>query len=698
MQKQVGIMKLQILLLSVLSIFAQMALADGLTVHRANCKTDLEKSICNLTEGLMALKAPNTPFWVGAFESAPVTDAIFLVLAKRIGKLDPQIRRETLDRIYNWPGRTSDGWPGYPESKVDFDATGIIVLSLSEIDEKSPELSSANAWFNKNGGVKKLSSVAKLHMGPLGILQENSLPYASPKMAALPKSFPFNTYGIGVARGIFIPFLAWGYFSKIKSIGPEAKSEIKLRGEKLGTFTGSKSDSEKIYYEEGKSPVVLGKGAKNAAAFNKIIDQMVPGDEEFWAKELLGWVMRTQQANGSWYVFLNSMFSMLALQEAQNKGLANFSEEIEKAWTALLSQRTKNPQGYTIQQPMFSSVWDTSNSLSALYETPKNLVEIAPDHWNESVEWLKTAQVKKTASWSQIMKVMPGGWSFDHNDQLYPDNDDTGAALHALADNPAGMTAATSNAAIKALTFILKHQNKDGGFPAWDTNMSRVPFTIMKSLFDDFPDVADMSQSDITSRLIYVMTGIKNKPQFSEYKQEIEAASTRACRYLDATKEADPMGSKGSLWYGDWAVNYVYGTSSVLAGLLEAQCWDTNQAFSSVKWIVSKQNADGGWGESPDSYKKKQFVPDKSSIFQTNAALFSLLMYYKYEKAPWKKKWAAKSIERAFAYINKVSDYGTHFDDSYSAVLVKGYSYSRYLHLPYYATLYTMSLWYKMKR
>ena len=56
-------------------------------------------------------------------------------------------------------------------------------------------------------------------------------------------------------------------------------------------------------------------------------------------------------------------------------------------------------------------------------------------------------------------------------------------------------------------------------------------------------------------------------------------------------------------WYGRWGVNYIYGTWSVLSGL-RAIGEDLSSPYirRAVNWVESKQNPDGGWGESCLSY------------------------------------------------------------------------------------------------
>jgi squalene-hopene/tetraprenyl-beta-curcumene cyclase len=64
-------------------------------------------------------------------------------------------------------------------------------------------------------------------------------------------------------------------------------------------------------------------------------------------------------------------------------------------------------------------------------------------------------------------------------------------------------------------------------------------------------------------------------------------------------KEQEPDGS----WFGRWGVNYLYGTFLVLRGL-EAIGIDHNepQMQQGAEWIRMVQNPDGGWGETCGSY------------------------------------------------------------------------------------------------
>ena len=81
-------------------------------------------------------------------------------------------------------------------------------------------------------------------------------------------------------------------------------------------------------------------------------------------------------------------------------------------------------------------------------------------------------------------------------------------------------------------------------------------------------------------------------------------------------------------WYGRWGMNYVYGTWSVLCALLVAgvapQSLDVRRA---ADWLCRVQNADGGWGETAETYELG-YSGDKrasSTPSQTAWALLGLM-------------------------------------------------------------------------
>ena len=73
------------------------------------------------------------------------------------------------------------------------------------------------------------------------------------------------------------------------------------------------------------------------------------------------------------------------------------------------------------------------------------------------------------------------------------------------------------------------------------------------------------------------------------------SAPSRSC--------AREQSAEGS-WFGRWGTNYIYGTWSVLAGVRAARvsARTIEAVRRAVDWLTRRQNADGGWGESNDTY------------------------------------------------------------------------------------------------
>jgi squalene-hopene/tetraprenyl-beta-curcumene cyclase len=94
----------------------------------------------------------------------------------------------------------------------------------------------------------------------------------------------------------------------------------------------------------------------------------------------------------------------------------------------------------------------------------------------------------------------------------------------------------------------------------------------------------------------------------------------RAVEFL--LREQEPDGS----WYGRWGVNYIYGTCFALRGLASVGM-DMREGccLRAAEWIRSYQNADGGWGETCDSYDNPELRGmGPSTASQTAWALLGL--------------------------------------------------------------------------
>lgn len=111
----------------------------------------------------------------------------------------------------------------------------------------------------------------------------------------------------------------------------------------------------------------------------------------------------------------------------------------------------------------------------------------------------------------------------------------------------------------------------------------------------------------------------------------------RAVQYLEDSQHGEAW------WRGARGVCRLYGTAMALRGLRAAGCDDREAAvLRAGEWIRSVQNADGGWGEDPESHGGGEFREAASTPEQTAWALLGLLAGGDTE---------SESVQRGFAWL-----------------------------------------------
>jgi squalene-hopene/tetraprenyl-beta-curcumene cyclase len=208
--------------------------------------------------------------------------------------------------------------------------------------------------------------------------------------------------------------------------------------------------------------------------------------------------------------------------------------------------------------------------------------------------------------------VRPGGWAFQYANPHYPDVDDTAVVVMAM-DRVAGRDPSVDHGAAiaRAREWIVGLQSENGAWGAFDADNE---YTYLNNIpFADHGALLDPPTEDVTARCVSMLAqlGAKDTP-----------AVAAAVDYLKRTQLAD-----GS-WYGRWGMNYIYGTWSVLCALNAAGVdHAAPEMRKAAQWLISIQNADGGWGEDGSSYKLdyRGYEPAPSTASQTAWALLGLM-------------------------------------------------------------------------
>jgi squalene-hopene/tetraprenyl-beta-curcumene cyclase len=125
----------------------------------------------------------------------------------------------------------------------------------------------------------------------------------------------------------------------------------------------------------------------------------------------------------------------------------------------------------------------------------------------------------------------------------------------------------------------------------------------------------DPPTEDVTARCVSMLA------QLGEATGQSESVA-RGVAYLLGRQTRE-----GS-WYGRWGLNYIYGTWSVLCALnICGGGHNSREKREAANWLISIQNADGGWGEDGSSYNLNYdgHEPAASTASQTAWALLGLM-------------------------------------------------------------------------
>ena len=220
------------------------------------------------------------------------------------------------------------------------------------------------------------------------------------------------------------------------------------------------------------------------------------------------------------------------------------------------------------------SVWNTTRAVDALAVAGKLEDALNAGERATTRDWLLAQQTKGKSVYSNAVS---GGWGWNHLPGSVPDSDDTAGALIALRH----LGVPDEHPAISdGKKWLLAIQNRNHGWPTFCRGWEKLPF--------------DRSAPDLTAHAIRALNPLcmgssEDDPQRAPVRQ--------GQNYLRKVQKSD--GSFAPLWFGSESSpdhsNYTYGTTHVIFAC-EGCSQDIQMHTSAMKWLLSIQNSDGGFG------------------------------------------------------------------------------------------------------
>ena len=524
-------------------------------------------------------------FWCGELEADAMLEADYIFAHVLLGTGDPGKMGRALNEIFRY--QNEDGswsiYPGGPGS-VSLAVKCYFAGKLMGMSPDHPAMAKARTWILAHGGVVECNTFTKIYLCSLGQYEYDAVPAVPPEIVLFPKWCYFNIYEISAwSRAILVP-LSIAYAKKPFKKIPQEHGIDEL-------FVGGRENANLHLRWDTKRPIswrnfflFCDRVAHLAERVHiRPLRRMALKKAEKWMLE------RFEMSDGLGAIYpamLNAIIALLCL------GYSKDDPQVIRAIDEFEKLGIDEPMGtadYAVptfrMQPCVSPVWDTAQAVFALGESG---ISRTDPRLLKAVDWMLSKEVRHRGDWAvTVRNAEPGGWYFEHNNEFYPDTDDSAQVLLALnkVDNPRERY--QYDVSRRAIDWVMAMQCRNGGWASFDKDNTKMIFQYIP--FADHNAMLDPPTVDITGRILEMLATygytIKDK--------RIE----KAIKFIWDEQESD-----GS-WFGRWGVNYLYGTFLVLRGLEAIGVWNHEpQIQQAAEWIRMVQNADGGWGETCGSY------------------------------------------------------------------------------------------------
>jgi squalene-hopene/tetraprenyl-beta-curcumene cyclase len=541
-------------------------------------------------------------WWQGELETNVTMDAEDLLMRHFLGVSD-EAHTAAEARWIRSQQRADGTWATFYGGPGELSTTieAYVALRLAGDEPDQPHMRRALEFIRAEGGLEASRVFTRIWMAMFGEWSWDDLPVIPPELIYLPSWFPLNIYDWGCWARQTIVALA-----VVSSQRPSRPLPFSIDELRTGvTPERTESDPWAILFD--RLDQVL--HAYERRGLTGAIGRPGRAVRRAALRRCADWIIARQEADGCWGGIQPPwVYSLLGLHllgyrldhPIIARGLAGLDR-------FTVSEETPDGLVHRLEACQ-SPVWDTVLVMVGLGDAG-----LPADHpaMVKAARWVLNEEVPGPGDW-QVRRpdLAPGGWSFEFDNDYYPDTDDTAEVILALRKVALPAPESARPAIDRGVRWLIGMQSKDGAWGAFDADNTRE--LVNKLPFCDFGAVIDPPSADVTAHIVEALA------------HEGLAGSKAARRgVVWLLRNQEPDGS----WFGRWGANYIYGTGAVVPALIAAGVLPSKPVIRrAVTWLEAHQNPDGGWGEDLRSYVDlSQAGRGTSTASQTAWALLALL-------------------------------------------------------------------------
>jgi squalene/oxidosqualene cyclase-like protein len=541
----------------------------------------------------------------------------------------PKAHQEMM-KLYLFNHQNKDaGWGMHIEGESTMFGTVMQYVSLRilGVDKNHEALLKARDWIQSNGGVTGIPSWGKFYLSTLNLYDWQGFNSLFPEMWLFPKWLPFHPSRYWChSRMVYLP-MAYCYAQRIKV--PENEFILSIRDELYGdTFATIDWPKQRNALCPKDDYTKLSPVLKWMNLFTNSYEKV---SCSWLRKKALAYILRYLNAEDAQTDYIdigpvNKAINSICIWHAYGSESEPFKKHVARWYDYLwVAEDGMKMNGYNGSQ-----LWDTAFATRAILES--DLGKLFPETIQKSYRFIDLSQIKAEHSTHAefFRHPMIGCWPFSTAENGWPVADCTAEGLSAtLATHASGLVnpVIDEQRIEQAVDSILSYQNKDGGWATYE--LTRAPKWLEKlNPSEVFADIMiDYSWTECTAACVIALLEIQEA--YPDYKTNlIHQAIKAGLQFILKQQKAD-----GS-WYGGWAVCFTYATWFAVEAISKAKgkgyfnesilIDSTNKA---CVFLIGKQKADGGWGETFESCSKLVYSEaETSQVVNTAWAVLTLMV------------------------------------------------------------------------